>query len=160
MYALSLASGSPAALVDWNNNYNGDAEKCLLFHCGNWPKSLLGDPEMIPAEVLGTILGRENVWGALHGRPKAGPMTFARFDTDDKRGVIHAYFGDGCFTDDPLSPMSGSHAVIQVPRLQELMHYMCHNGFAHHCAVCASAVSSVLEEALETYMGWEVYRHN
>jgi L-fucose isomerase-like protein len=160
MYALSLASGSPAALVDWNNNYNGDPKKCLLFHCGNWPKSLLGEPEIIPAEVLGTILGKENVWGALQGRPKAGPMTYARVDTDDKRGVIHAYFGDGCFTDDPLSPMSGSHAVVQVPRLQELMRYMCHNGFAHHCAVTGSAVSSVLEEALDTYMGWETYHHN
>ena len=36
MYALQLASGRPSALVDWNNNYGDDPDKCVLFHCGNW----------------------------------------------------------------------------------------------------------------------------
>ncbi|MCB0226949.1 MAG: fucose isomerase, partial [Anaerolineae bacterium] len=36
MYALQLASGTPAALVDWNNNYQNDPNKCIYFHCGNW----------------------------------------------------------------------------------------------------------------------------
>ena len=36
MYAMQLASGSPSALVDWNNNYADDDDKCVLFHCGNW----------------------------------------------------------------------------------------------------------------------------
>jgi L-fucose isomerase-like protein len=40
MYALQLASNSPSALVDWNNNYGADPDKCVLFHCGNWAKSL------------------------------------------------------------------------------------------------------------------------
>jgi L-fucose isomerase-like protein len=35
MYALQLASGVPSALVDWNNNYADDPDKCILFHCGN-----------------------------------------------------------------------------------------------------------------------------
>ena len=39
MYALQLASGQPSALVDWNNNYGDDPNKCVLFHCGNWAKS-------------------------------------------------------------------------------------------------------------------------
>ncbi|MBK9712470.1 MAG: hypothetical protein IPO81_14310 [Kouleothrix sp.] len=33
MYALQLASGTPSALVDWNNNYAGDPDKCVFFHC-------------------------------------------------------------------------------------------------------------------------------
>ncbi|HQG48094.1 MAG TPA: hypothetical protein PK373_03315, partial [Sedimentisphaerales bacterium] len=33
MYALQLASGTPSALVDWNNNYGDDPDKCVLFHC-------------------------------------------------------------------------------------------------------------------------------
>lgn len=41
MYALQLASGVPSALVDWNNNYADDPDKCVLFHCSNWPKSML-----------------------------------------------------------------------------------------------------------------------
>jgi len=43
MYAMQLASGSPSALVDWNNNYADDPDKCVLFHCGNWAKSFLPD---------------------------------------------------------------------------------------------------------------------
>jgi erythritol transport system substrate-binding protein len=35
MYALQLASGVPSALVDWNNNYGTERDRCVLFHCGN-----------------------------------------------------------------------------------------------------------------------------
>jgi len=41
MYALQLASGKPSALVDWNNNFDDDPDKAILFHCSNFPKSLL-----------------------------------------------------------------------------------------------------------------------
>ena len=43
MYALQLASGKPSALVDWNNNYGDDPNKCVFFHCGNWAKAFLPD---------------------------------------------------------------------------------------------------------------------
>jgi L-fucose isomerase-like protein len=159
MYALTLASGKPAALVDWNNNYNGDYNKCLFFHCGNWAKDLLPGAEIIQAEVLGTILGTDNTWGALHGRPLAGPMTYARVDTDDRQGRIRAYLGDGCFTDDQISFMSGSHAVVEVQGLQELMRYIAKNGFAHHCAMTGAHAANAANEALGTYLGWDVYHH-
>src|SRR6202034_3518901 len=32
MYMLALASGSPCALLDWNNNYGADPDKCVCFH--------------------------------------------------------------------------------------------------------------------------------
>ena len=159
MYALTLASGTPSVLVDWNNNYNQERDKCLIFHCGNWAKSLVPDAEIIQAEVLGSTLGLENSWGALQGRPLAGPLTFARVDTDDRRGVIHAYVGEGLFTNDPLSKISGTHAVVEVHGLQDLMRMLCRQGFAHHCAFSASQTAAVLEEAFDQYLGWEVYRH-
>src|SRR5208337_2444533 len=31
MYAMQLAGQTPAALVDWNNNYADDDDKCVLF---------------------------------------------------------------------------------------------------------------------------------
>jgi len=68
MYALQLASGRPSALVDWNNNYGSDPDKCVLFHCGNWAKEFLPNPRMGSAEILGTTLGPENTVGALAGR--------------------------------------------------------------------------------------------
>ncbi len=159
MYALQLASGTPSALVDWNNNYNDEPNKCLYFHCGNWPKSVISEIELISAEVLGATLGSENTWGAIQGRSPAGPLTYARIETDDRRGRIKTYVGEGAFTDDPLSQISGSHAVVEVPELQALMRYICKNGFAHHCAMNRSHVASVLAEAFEEYLDWDVYYH-
>ncbi|HSV16514.1 MAG TPA: L-fucose/L-arabinose isomerase family protein, partial [Tepidisphaeraceae bacterium] len=103
MYALSLASQRPSALVDWNNNYGGDEDKCVLFHCGNWPKDFAPDTRIANAPILGSTLGVENTYGAMEGRNNAGPLTFARFTTDDTAGVIRGYVGNGSTTDDPLN---------------------------------------------------------
>ena len=43
MLALVLASGGPAALVDWNNNYGEDPDMAVVFHCSNLPKTLMVD---------------------------------------------------------------------------------------------------------------------
>ncbi len=159
MYALQLASGKPSALVDWNNNYGNDPNKCVLFHCGNWAKSFLADVKMANAEILATTLGTENTYGTVAGRTPAGPFSYARITTDDRNGVVRAYTGDGQFVDDPLDTF-GSRAVVEVPRLQELMRYICKNGFEHHAAMTASYTAKVLNEAFTTYFGWETYTHS
>jgi L-fucose isomerase-like protein len=158
MYALQLASGTPSALVDWNNNYGKDPNKCVLFHCGNWAKSFVPDVKIATAPILGTTLGEENTYGALSGRTPAGPLTFARISTDDQAGAIRGYVGEGSFTDDPLATF-GNRAVAEVPQLQRLMRYICKNGFEHHAAMNASHCAATLTEALETYLGWDIYRH-
>ncbi len=159
MYALTLASGKPAALVDWNNNYDDDPDKCIYFHCGNWAKSLVKDIRISTAEVLGTTLGPENTWGALDGRSPAFPLTYARVDTDDRKGVIKAYFGEGRTTNDPLSRIPGNSAVVEVSDLQGLMRYVAKNGFAHHCAMTDAHVADILAETLDYYLGWDIYWH-
>ena len=158
MLALQLASGRPSALVDWNNNYGNDPNKCVLFHCGNWAKTFLPDIRMGTAPILGSILGEENTYGAVAGRTAAGPLTYGRITTDDASGRIRAYVGEGRFTDDPLATF-GSRAVAEIPDLQRLMRYVCRNGFEHHAAMNGSHCAGAVAEALETYMGWEVYRH-
>ncbi|MBE0658516.1 MAG: fucose isomerase [Bryobacteraceae bacterium] len=158
MYALQLASGRPSALVDWNNNYGGDKNKCVFFHCGNWAKSFLPDVEIGTAPILGTTLGEQNTYGALSGRTPSGPVTFARVSTDDLNGCIRAYVGEGRFTDDPLATF-GSRAVVEVPNLPKLMRHICRNGFEHHAAMNASSCANRIASAFETYMGWPVYHH-
>lgn len=158
MYALQLASGSPSALVDWNNNYGDEPDKCVFFHCGNWAKTFLPNIEMKTAEILGTTLGEMNTYGALAGRVPAGPVTFARISTDDVQGLIHTYVGEGTFTDDPLDTF-GSRAVVSVSGLQTLLHHICRNGFEHHVAMSASSTAAVLVEAFQTYFGWDAYYH-
>jgi L-fucose isomerase-like protein len=158
MYALQLASGTPSALVDWNNNYEDDPDKCVFFHCGNWAKAFLPEIEMSNAPILGSTIGVENTYGTVVGRTPAGPVTYARISTDDAQGKIRTYVGEGRFTDDPLETF-GSRAVVQVPGLQRLMKHICKNGFEHHVAMNASQTAAVLAEAFETYFGWEVYQH-
>jgi len=158
MYALQLASGQPAALVDWNNNYARDPDKCVLFHCGNWAKTFYPDVKMSNAPILGTTVGVENTYGALDGAVPPGPMSYARVTTDDKHGRIKTYVGDGEFTDDPL-PTFGSRAVVHVQGLQQLLKHMCRNGFEHHAAMTLGHTGAILEEAFGNYLGWEVYHH-
>ena len=158
MYALQLASGRPSALVDWNNNYGSDPDKCVLFHCGNWAKDFLPDIRIGTAPILGTMLGEENTVGALAGRTPAGPMTYGRVSTDDASGRIRGYFGDGWFTNDPLDTF-GTRAVAQIPQLQELMQFICLNGFEHHAAMTTNHVAAPTTEALGKYLGWDVHRH-
>ncbi|MHC4399493.1 MAG: L-fucose/L-arabinose isomerase family protein [Planctomycetota bacterium] len=158
MYALQLASATPAALVDWNNNFGHHADRCVLFHCGNWAKSFLPGAKIGTAPILGSILGEEKTYGALEGRAPAGPFTFARLTTDDTLGAIRSYVGEGSLTDDELATF-GSRAVARIPDLQKLMRYVCAAGFEHHVAISASQTAGVLEEAFETYLDWDVYYH-
>lgn len=158
MYAMQLASSSPSALVDWNNNYGTDPDKCVLFHCGNWAKSFLPDIKILNAPILGSTLGVENTWGALDGRTPATPLTYGRITTDDTAGKIRTYVGQGELTNDELKTF-GNRAVARVPRLQKLMHHVCREGFEHHVVMNSSHSAGILAEAFERYLGWEVYHH-
>jgi L-fucose isomerase-like protein len=158
MFAMQLASNSPSALVDWNNNYADDDDKCVLFHCGNWAKTFLPDIKIATAPILGTIVGEQNTYGALAGRTPAGPLTFGRITTADADGKIRAYVGEGELTNDPLDTF-GTRAVAHVPKLQKLMRYVCRQGFEHHVVMNLSKTADVLNEALGNYLGWEVHQH-
>ncbi|HVW11457.1 MAG TPA: hypothetical protein VHC90_22885 [Bryobacteraceae bacterium] len=152
MYALQLASGKPSALVDWNNNYGHDENKCVFFHCGNWAKSFTPDIVIGTAPILGTTPGEQNTHGELAGRTPAGPVTFARISTDDLNGCIRAYVGEVQFTDDLLATF-GNRAVVEVSGLQKLMRYVCRNGFEHHAAMNGSSCGPALAGAWECIWG-------
>ncbi len=159
MYALTLATGQPAALLDWNNNYGGDRNMCICTHCSSYPRSFIGrEVEVGTQAVLGASLGEENCFGAIKGKVAPGPFTFARVSTDDPRGLVKAYVGEGEFTDDPCD-MDGGIAVCRIAGLQALMKYLCANGFEHHGAMARSHVAEAVAEAFRTYLGWSTYRH-
>jgi L-fucose isomerase-like protein len=159
MLALLLASGTPPGFLDWNNNYGDDKNKCISQHCSNFPKSFIGTrPEIAVLDILGETLGQENCFGAVKGRVMSGPMTYFRISTDDRRGMIKAYLGQGEFTDDPCD-MKGGIAVCQVKELRALLGYICENGFEHHVAMSRGHVAGVVREAVDKYLGWELYHH-
>jgi L-fucose isomerase-like protein len=159
MHAMQLAGGTPAALVDWNNNYADDDDKCVLFHCGNWAKSFLPDIKISTAPILGSILGVENTYGALDGRTPAGPLTYGRITTADAEGKIRCYVGEGELTNDELKTF-GNRAVAKVPNLQKVLRHVCEKGFEHHVVMTQSHSAEILAEAFGNYFGWEVYNHD
>jgi len=166
MYALALASGKPSALIDWNNNYGTDPDKCVIFHCSNLPKDVFKQesikPEEIPVmdyqEIIAGTVGKENTYGTIVGRVKAEPFTYCRVSTDDVNGLIAAYVGEGELTNDPLTTFGG-YGVAHIPNLQGLLQFICENGFEHHTAINLSQSAAAVYEALDKYMGWDVYYH-
>jgi L-fucose isomerase-like protein len=158
MYMLMLASGTPSALLDWNNNYGSHPDKCVCFHCSNLPKHFFKDVRMDYQEIIAGTVGKENAFGTCVGRVKAGVMSYARYSTDDRRGVIRGYTGAGKFTDDPLETFGGA-GVAEIPKLQKLLKYICREGFEHHVAANFSDVSKAVHEATTRYLGWESYLH-
>jgi L-fucose isomerase-like protein len=158
MHALQLASGSPSALLDWNNNYGSDPDKAVCFHCSNLPKHFFKDVRMDFQAIIAGTVGKENTFGTCVGRVKSGPMTFARFSTDDFAGRIRGYVGNGRFTDDPLETFGGA-GVVEIRNMQRLLRYICENGFEHHVAANFSTVAPMIYEAATNYLGWEMYSH-
>ena len=158
MYMMALASGTPSALLDWNNNYGSHPDKCVCFHCSNLPKHFFKEVKMDFQEIIAGTVGKENTFGTCVGRVKAGTMSYARYSTDDRRGVIRGYTGAGKFTDDPLETFGGA-GVAEIPQLQKLLKYICREGFEHHVAANFSDVSKAVHEAAVRYMGWESHYH-
>ncbi len=159
MYALTLAAQTPSAILDWNNNFAEDRDKVVCTHCSNYPKSFFqNEIEIGSLDVLGTVLGSEDTFGAVKGKVAAGNMTYFRISTDDQKGIIKSYLGEGTITDDPYG-MDGGIAVCHIKNMQSLMKYLCKNGFEHHVAMVRGQVSEVLEEAIGNYLGWDLYLH-
>jgi len=158
MHALRLASGTPSALLDWNNNYGEDPDKAVCFHCSNLPKHFFESVRMDFQEIIAGTVGKENTFGTCVGRVKASPMSYARFSTDDCTGKIRGYVGNGEFTKDPLETFGGA-GVVKIPRMQDLLHYICSNGFEHHVAANLAPVAGIVYEATTNYLGWDVNWH-
>jgi L-fucose isomerase-like protein len=155
MLVLRLASGNAPGFLDWNNNFSYEDEKCVCTHCSNYPSSFMGTQvEIGELDIIGATVGREKCFGAVKGKVAVGDMTYFRLSTDDARGCIKAYGGEGDFTDDPY-PMDGGIAVCHVPGLNKVMNHICTEGFEHHVAMTRGHYEDVIEEALLKYLKWD-----
>jgi L-fucose isomerase-like protein len=158
MHALRLASGTPSALLDWNNNYGDDPNKAVCFHCSNLPKHFFVDVRMDYQEIIAGTVGKLNTFGTCVGKVKSGPMSYCRISTDDRVGRVRGYVGDGRFTDDSLVTFGGA-GVVEIPKLQDLLRFICERGFEHHTAANLAPVSNIVYEATTKYLNWDMYWH-
>ncbi|MFX1527073.1 MAG: L-fucose/L-arabinose isomerase family protein [Promethearchaeota archaeon] len=157
MYILQLASDSPSAILDWNNNYGEDPNKMVLFHCSNLPKSFFEDIRMTVHPIIGDDKP-DSSYGAIQGRIKMKPCTLLRIETDDMYGDIKALLVEGDYLDDPLETYGG-FGVIKIQNLQNILKTLCREGFAHHVATTLNKVAEIVNEALDHYLGWNIIRY-
>lgn len=156
MYALHLATGKPATCLDWNNNYGDDPDKCILFHCGPVPQTLMeAKGEVIDHPMFAKALGAGYGYGCNIGRIAATPMTFASSKTQD--GKLFFYFGEGEFTGEPIQEgFFGCGGVVKIENLQEKLYKIGYNGYRHHVSVAPGKVVAALKEAFTRYLGYEI----
>ncbi len=158
MYALTLASQTPSALLDWNNNYGKQREKAVFFHCSNLPAAFFEKkPVLGYSEIFAGSVGKENAYGTLSGLIKEMPFTYCRISTDDLAGDIKAYVGEGKFLNDPIMTFGG-FGVGEISGLQNLMKLICRKNFEHHVAATPGLNADAVQEAFERYLRWEVYK--
>ncbi|MBN2509564.1 MAG: fucose isomerase [Spirochaetales bacterium] len=155
MYILRLAAEKASGFLDWNNNFDYEREICVCTHCSNYPASFMGNPVKIgQLDILGNTFGKEKCFGAIKGKVAPGDMTYFRISTDDCKGTIKAYGGEGEFTNDPYG-MDGGIAVCKIPGLNSLMEHVCREGFEHHVSMVRGHHGAIIEEALTRYLNWD-----
>ncbi len=156
MKALHLASYEPVGLLDWNNNYEDEDEKCILFHCGPLPASMMeGKGRISDHEILLSSVGAGNGYGCNVGRIRPMDFTFGSLMTDE--GRVKVYLGEGRITADPIpSDFFGVAGVAEIRNLQDVLLHIGINGHRHHVSITPGCVEKPLHEALSRYLGFDV----
>ncbi|MHB9038597.1 MAG: L-fucose/L-arabinose isomerase family protein [Armatimonadota bacterium] len=156
MHALSKASGNSAACLDWNNNYGDDPDKCILFHCGPVPQSMMSTKGKVTDHaILANAVGPGCSFGCNVGRIAPTDFTFSSMMTDS--GRLKFFVGEGKFTADNIpAEFFGCAGVAEIPNLQQVLLYVGRNGHRHHVSVTPSHVADPVKDALEYYLGFDV----
>jgi L-fucose isomerase-like protein len=156
MRILGAAASAPTTILDWNNNCGDDDERCILFHCGNVPRSMMAAAGRIADHaILKSAIGEGRGFGCNQGRMAAGPFTFGGLLTED--GALHAYLGEGTFTTDTIAPeFFGVAGVARIPRLPQVLLHLGERGHRHHVALTPGNVAAPVREALAKYLGYQV----
>jgi L-fucose isomerase-like protein len=155
MRAMSLASGDPATVLDWNNNYGDDENKVVLFHCGPVAQSLMKGKGHVTEHKMFAKNDPGSGWGTNEGRMAAFPMTYSNCKTED--GKITVYVSQGRMTEDPIEDgYFGCAGVAEIDGLQDKLIRLARNGFKHHTSVGTGHMKAVLEEAFTVYLGYDL----
>ena len=156
MHALRLASGNVPACLDWNNNYGDQENKCILFHCGPVPRTMMtGTGRVTDHAILANAVGPGCGWGCNTGRIAPTPFTFGSLMTEG--GRLKFYLGQGNFTADPIpEDFFGCGGVAEVDHLQDVLQKIGYAGHRHHVSVTPGLVAAPVKAAFEQYLGFEV----
>lgn len=155
MRAMNLATGSPTACLDWNNNYGEDENKVILFHCGPVAQSLMTEKGLVTEHKMFAKTDPGSGWGSNEGRIRSFDMTFSNCRTEDGKLIVYA--SEGKFTDDPIEKeFFGCGGVAQIDHLQDKLIRLARGGFKHHTTVGSGHLKKILTEAFATYLHYDV----
>ena len=140
MYALQEASNSPVMLLDANNNYHEEKDKMILFHCSAIPQSF--------------FKGKTKISEHLMFKKSFGEGTgVGSFKTED--GKLCAFTAEMTLTDDPIEDcFFGCGVVAQSDSTEDILKYMCENGYRHHIAIAKGSFAFAVKEAMEKYLDY------
>jgi len=158
MAALHAATGNAVTNLDLNNNYGNVKDKCILFHCGPVPQSMMkGKGMVVDNKLLVPTLGKGNSWGCNVGRIKPMEMTYCGMKT--MNGKLYFYIGEGKITDDVIPEnFFGCAGVAEIKNLQNILQTIGSAGYRHHTVITEGHIADAVQEALEKYIGTEVIR--
>lgn len=158
MTALSLASGKPVGCLDINNNFGEEPDKCILFHCGPLPISLLAqEGHMEEHKMFVKTQGENCSWGVNVGRIKPGPITICGMRTEN--GEVRYFVETAEVQDEVLKEaFFGTYGVVRLPGLQKKLNHMCEEGFRHHAIITEGDQTKQIREALSKYLGYTEIR--
>ena len=154
MRAMSLASEEPTAVLDWNNNYDDDPDKVILFHCGPVAQGLMTGKGQVTNHKMFDKTDPGSGWGTNEGRIKAFPATISNCQTRD--GKIIVYASEAEFTEDKIpEDFFGCAGVCKIPDLQNKLQRLAYGGFKHHTSVGVGHMRNILHEAFVNYLHYD-----
>ncbi len=156
MFALTRASGEASGILDWNNNYGEEENKCILFHCGNVPRSLMAEKGTISDHlILASSLGAGHGFGCNVGRIRPMDFTFGSMMT--KEGSLDFYLGKGKITNDQFSnQFFGCAGVAEIENLQDVLQFIGNKGHRHHVSITPGHLVEPMVEAFQNYLEYQV----
>jgi L-fucose isomerase-like protein len=156
MHALSAASKTVSTCLDWNNNYGDEKDKCILFHCGPVPQTMMTEKgRVVDHAILENVVGKNHSYGCNVGRIAPTPMTFGNLITDE--GKMKFYLGQGRITEDEIPEnFFGCSGVAEIKDLQQVFLTIGSQGHRHHVAVTPGHHFAPIQEALDKYLSFDV----
>ncbi len=154
MRALSLASDSPVMLLDVNNN-GAQADECILFHCSAIPASFMGGPGQVKEHLMFRKSYGQGSGAGIHvGKILPGEVTFGSLKTE--AGQLRAFVAQGDLTDAPVGKdFFGCGVVLKKEGMDQVLTYLCENGYRHHVAIVKGRWQASVAEALTKYLGYQ-----
>lgn len=154
--AITLAAAHPSMLLDVNNNFGKDPDKCILFHCGPVPISMAeGKGTTIEHLMFRKSFGEGSGVGVNKVKIAKGPVTVASMRTEN--GKLCGFVTEGNLTDDSIEEaFFGSGIVFEKKNIENMLEYMGYNGFRHHVCLTKGQYAEAVKEALEKYLGYQI----